>query len=335
MPVIDVGDGFAETLSVGLFQKANGKTKFALDDGSRSRLAIGDTDAVGDLTEVDRKGRPATELRELVGKKIGPGDVGELLDRLTTGAGNGRGEIEGVDGLELLSLTRDAFTVRFGDGPGADVITFEVGAAFVAERAGGADLGDGKSRLAVVEDGQDFVGGTRASGLRDLLNDGTRNEIAGVEGRARLLEAALDEEDGRVELLGVEEDNFAVRLRNGDLTDTFVFAGRDAREAVARVAARPPDELIGLDDLVPELVLASEDVPFLATFAAGVEGFGDVFEGVLSGDDRTAELGELVDFIRSDPGDPRIEVVDQGGTVRITLESGDVVVVDDAFLIGS
>ena len=336
---VDVANGFAEAATYRIVENAKGRLRIAVEDEApRRSVDIGSTNAVGPRSEVNERGRAVTELRDLVGGKVNADEVGALLDRLTSGEGKGRGPVEGVAGVELVGLASDAFTVEIDNGRAVDALTFEVGEAFLDDLARGPDLGDGKSRLAVIESGRDFVGGTRGSGLRDVLNDGSKNEIAGVKGRAQILEAALDPEEGRVALLGVEADEFAVRLENGGLSDTFVFTGRDAERAVARVAADPID----LADNAPELAILGPDREAVFGTRADVA-FGptdaDAFDAIFAGDPAdTAAAGELADFLQTNGDDPRLRVVDQGDTIRVELigpGTADVVVLPEGLLDGT
>lgn len=322
---IKVGNRFAETATFVLVEDADGRPAFSVDGQAPERsVKIAGTNKVG-ARSVERDGEHVTELRDIVGGRLKPEEAGEILDRLTSGEGEGRGPVQGVDGVELAALTSDAFTLRIDGGRAVDTLVFEVGPAFLGAFGEAADLGDGKSRLAEVESGQDFVGATRKSGLRDVLNDGTRNQIDGVEGRAQLLRAALDPEDERVTLLGVEAEEFAVRLANRGLEDTFVFTGRDAERAVARVAGEP----IALAGPEAELAVAGPDPDDVFGLAADVEfgpiggdPFTDVFGAPPPG---SATPRELAEYILAGPPDERVVAVDQGDTVRVSLIGAEAV----------
>jgi Ca2+-binding RTX toxin-like protein len=140
-------------------------------------------------------------------------------ETISTKRGAPGGSTEGT----LVGMTDDAFV--FDTAAGRVVVDGDAARQAYAALDGGADLGDGKSRFSVLDASADTIIGTGV--VRDLVGGVGR----GDKDVAALLRAAAAG-DERLDLLGLDEDSFAVRVFNDgrDTVDTLLFT--DAQTAI-------------------------------------------------------------------------------------------------------
>lgn len=328
---VNVGDKKAQHATVRLGETAGGKDGLAyVDDAGavsefKGAIGIGATNAVGDKSVTTNKGAPITEPRDAVGGTLGADDVAALFERLTFS--DGRGDVEGIDGVSLVALTTDAFTIAIDNGRAVDTVTFEVGEGWFAANGfdTGADVGDGQSRFSVIEDGDGVVG--TAGLLGDLVGGGAK----GQADEEAILMAAVDPSDGRVTLLGLEGDNFAVRVNGAGRTDTLLFATGDTAAAIAALERGVVNAGTGSDEFV---IVEAGDTGGVA-IGGGALNVTDPAPGSsaldVGGGVNVADAFVLADTAAERPN---VTAIDQGGTVRVEFESVNggrkIIVVDDA-----
>ncbi|MGF1476726.1 MAG: hypothetical protein ACFB6S_14300 [Geminicoccaceae bacterium] len=115
---VNVQNKAAQHATISLVEDG-GKTKLSVDGGpAKGAVGIGATNSVGPKTVETSKGGFITELRDAVGGTLSAKDVGELFERLTFS--DGRGDVEGINGVKLIGLTDDAFTVAIDNGRAVD-----------------------------------------------------------------------------------------------------------------------------------------------------------------------------------------------------------------------
>ena len=173
------------------------------------------------------------------GATLATGRVDDLLQALLTG----RGDAAGVDGVELLGLTDEGFTIGLTGNVGSiDTIIIAGTAATDAIAAldgGGVDIQNPFSQFAVFDAAEEpalFLGGSNAGQARFVSQ-----EFADITGGSRLTQAAaLDLFEalttGRggsagvdgVELLGVDSDSFAFSITgNAGSRETILVTNVD------------------------------------------------------------------------------------------------------------
>jgi hypothetical protein len=136
-----------------------------------------------------------------------------------------RGAPEGADGVALVGLTDDRIVFDIG---GINVTVDGTEATGILDGAARAPrLWDSKSSFSTVsaEKAHFFAGG--------VLSDIVGWISFGEKDAARLLDAALAGDD-RLELIGIDDDSFALRIENArrDTVNTVLFT--DAEDAIAR-----------------------------------------------------------------------------------------------------
>jgi hypothetical protein len=177
-------------------------------------LHIGGTKAIGD-----------GELNDLIGGQFNinkhTNDLETLLNAVLTG--------DGVSGVEVVSLTCGEVTLAFDNGRAVDTMTLtgEYVRTVLEAIDSPADLGDGHGRFSVVDGDRDVIG-------TGVINDLVGGQFNGVEDVQAVLQAALDLDDDRVELVSLGEDSFSVRVINEGrgTVDTLLFKGDNAAGAL-------------------------------------------------------------------------------------------------------
>ncbi|MGF1476725.1 MAG: hypothetical protein ACFB6S_14295 [Geminicoccaceae bacterium] len=143
-----------------------------------------------------------------------------------------------------------------------------------------------------------------------------------------ILTAALDLDDQRIELIGLEDDNFAVQVSVGGKTDTVLFTG-DVAEAAIDVLE---SGVVNPGNRASQFVVIEDGDSgtvgiggggLNVTDGVGVKDIG----GVLSVDD-VLELAETAE------ARPNVNAIDQGDTVRVEFpgnnNSIEVLVISDS-----
>ncbi len=317
-PVLDVNDPEPETATVTLPDDVYLFSLGLLDIGGAfgplSELFSGAVNLNFDRDADDDDAEQV--LREIV-----TGEGGAALDRETE---------PGIDGVTLLSLTADAYTLAFDNGEAIDVLTLDgAGAARAIAAVDGVnspvDLSDGVNALALVDLDEETV----SAGVGDAnpIPDIADAVIDSAAELAALLQAALDPGDDMVDLLAVEPDAFTVRVANPatGAFDLLVLSGGPAPAAVASVAT----DRIGPGNAASEIVLAD------ALDGRAVVAEGPGLDAILGGEG-LAPVGptltgdELLDLLATADARPKVNAIDQGGTVRLeipgTSGSRDVIV---------
>jgi hypothetical protein len=283
-PVMNVNDGVAETAQVHL-------------EDEPYLFSLG-------LLDLSGKFGPRSELfsRALnlnFDRDADDDDAYQLLKEIIDGDGGAFVDLErepGVEGVELLALTADAYTVSFDNDEVVDVLTVE-----------GPDvegvLGD-LNAPANPADGANHL---------SLVNTLPQSMLEAV------LKAALDRSDNRATLLGVENDNFAARVDNATTGefDLFVFFGGAAEDAIDATMAGTVDP----SNSVSELLIA--DVTGSADVATGSD--LDVYFGGpgLPSVGATVDETELLGILATADQRPGVDAIDQGGTVRLEIPGED------------
>ena len=232
---------------------------------------------------------------EQVLKEFIDGDGGAVLDTE---------RVPGIEGVGLISITPNSYTLSFANGDALDVLTLEGPGieAVVNKLDSPANLADSVNSLSLVDLGAETVeAGSGAAnpitGIADARID-TEGELTA------LLEAALSPADERLSLLSIEPDGFAVRVNNAatNAFDVLIFDGAPAENAVAGAAGDTVDPSNG----VSELTIA--DVTGNGVVAAASVG-------------PTVTEDELLGILATADQRPLVDAVDQGDTVRLEIQS--------------
>ena len=179
---------------------------------------------------------------EQVLKEIVDGDGGAVLDTE---------RVPGIDGVELLSITPDSYTLSFENGDALDVLTLEGPgiAAVINKLDSPADVADGVNSLGLIDLSQETVeAGSEAANPITGIADGridTEGELVALMG------AVLSPGDERGDFLSVEPDSFAVRVNNPAMNafDLLIFGGSPAENAIATAASNTIDPSNGVSEL--------------------------------------------------------------------------------------
>lgn len=325
---INVGNKRSESASFMVVTDDRGRLKLMSEDGEvRGAFGIGATNSVGSKSVTTDKGGQITELRDTVGGTFGADDAIALFERLTFS--DGRGDVEGVEGVELISLTHDSYTVAIDNGHAVDTLTITGFGDILAGLDTGADVGDGRSRFSIVDDNTPTIIGT-GDDIRDLVGGFARGE----QDEAAILAAALDQGDDRVELLGLEADGFAVQIvsdSNGT-TDTLIFKTEDTAAAIASLESG----VVNPGNANSQFVILEEGDTGTVGIGGGrlnvtdtLDGSDDV-GGVLSVEDAIL-LAETADER------PNVTAIDQGDSVRVEFPgnggSTEILIVPDELMI--
>ncbi|MEM6482794.1 MAG: hypothetical protein AAF681_13180 [Pseudomonadota bacterium] len=229
------------------------------DDGEAEygRLGIGGTKAVGD-----------GELRDTIGGVLNinkrDNDVKDLLSELLLGKTDGTGDdkpsdgVAGIDGVELISLDGNSFTIQLSNGRSTDTIVFSgEGVAKIIQdvadmSGGGLDFGNKNSQFVIIDadelaanNGNKPTGSTNGE-LNDVIggsgiNINNRNNdvlnlasefLTGENPRDDTGESPQEPGIDGVELIDIDADSFAFKT-NGD-TVLIVNAG----DEIASVATQ-------------------------------------------------------------------------------------------------
>ncbi|MDW4497125.1 hypothetical protein R5H30_03960 [Sulfitobacter sp. D35] len=184
-------------------------------------------------------------------------DNGELDDILSAAlTSRGWSDVPGLDGVEIVSLTSESFTIAIdGSGGSKDYYTFtgDAAATAIASISGGhIDIKNSKSQVAIFDTdavSSIWIGGGK-SDARNLVGE----EFAEITGGSRihdhevegLLAAATSGSSwtnpdahglGGVELLTLTDDEFTLTIdAAGPTRDTIIFKGADAADAIVSVA---------------------------------------------------------------------------------------------------
>lgn len=309
---IDVKDKKAQSAVYTIVTNDRGKLRLEDEAGNqRGAVGIGGTNAVGPKTVETKKGGFITELRDAVGGTFSAEDAVELFSRLVFS--DGRGDVEGINGVTLVSLTEDSFTVEIDNGRAVDTLTIQGFDAALAELDSGADAGDQASRFSIIDDDTPTIIGT-SNTLGDLVGGTAR----GQADQEALLRAALDQGDERVSLLGLEEDNFAVQISVGSKTDTILFQSSDTAAAIAAVESgvvnpgNPDSQFVILDET-----------------DSGTVGIGGGRLNVTDTEDGSDDIGGVLSvadaILLAQTADerPNVEAIDQGDTVRVVFPGNE------------
>ncbi|MEO1223020.1 MAG: hypothetical protein AAFX92_02245 [Pseudomonadota bacterium] len=318
---LNVGNQRSETATIIV---EDGKVTEVGVEGPKGSIGIGNASSV------------SAEFKDIVGGKLDADDVRSLFEALTLE----KKGLAGVDNVELVGLTNDAFTVKISgfagpDGPYVDTVTFEVGEEFFKsieddskKRDVYHDVGDKNSGFHIIDtDAGEAIQGSRAGGIKDLIGGVGR----GQDDVTALLEAALDPDDDRVKLVGLENDNFAIQIfgtpKGVQTVDTFIFTGTQAEQAIAELATGNNARNIDADDkkvqtLVVGAGLEGGEEAEGAIVGQGTSGDYFTFDG--DGIGSTLKIDELQ--LLADTADERetVNVIDQGDTLRLELDpTGD------------
>ena len=191
------------------------------------------------------------EFAEITGgTRINADELDEILGAIFT---SDRGEAPGLEGVDLVSVSSDSFTIAIDGRAGSkNFIEFsgsEAEAAIdgVLSQVGndnyGLDLKNNRSQVTLFNTddvNSIFVGSQSAAsdevdeiirGSRLHVNEVADLYLAAVSGRADNGTAGLD----GVELIGITDEGFALRIdAGGDTVDTIIIEGEAALEAIAQ-----------------------------------------------------------------------------------------------------
>jgi hypothetical protein len=322
---VNVGNRFSEHATIVLGETGGGKAGLRYQEASdfNGAIGIGATNSVGAKSVENKPGSFITELRDTVGGTLGADDVSKIFQALTFS--DGRGAPEGIDGVSLIGVTTDSFTVAIDNGrsnlEAPDTITFEVGGNWFAANGfdQGANASDADSKFSIISSGEgsllggdpisDLVGGQFGSGPN---SSDTRN----------LLAAAIESSDDRVKLIGLEEDNFTVQIVNldrwqgEDTVDTVLFTGEAAEQAIASLSSG-----VNLSNRNDEFAFV--DLGDSGNVPGGTGGSLNFL--AKAGEPR--DVGGLLSpvelaMVASTAEDrPNVNVIDQGNTLRIEVDA--------------
>jgi hypothetical protein len=243
---------------------------------------------------------------EQVLKEFIDGEGGAVLD--TEG-------VPGIEGVELVSITPDSYTLSFANGDALDMLTLEGPGieAVINKLASPANVADSVNALSLVDLSEETVeAGSGAAnpipGIADARID-TEGELAA------LLNAALNPADERVDFLSVEPGSFAVRVNNQATSafDLLIFEGSPAENAVASAASNTIDPSNGISEFTIADVTGNDVVAAGNNLDLYFGGVGSVGPAV-TGDD-------LLGILSTADQRPRVNAVDQGDTVRLEILS--------------
>lgn len=184
----------------------------------KMKLHIGGTNAVGD-----------GELNDVIGGQFNinkrANDLEDLLDELLFQQGNKDDGEVGISGVEIVALTTDTVTITFDNGVAVDTMTLTgeyVTTVLASIASGPNDAGDQNSRFNIL-DAEDFTIIGTSGAFDDIVgNNANKNDTDAI------LKAALDPDDGRIELISLGDTEFSVRLVNGNKVDTFIFTNAES-----------------------------------------------------------------------------------------------------------
>ncbi len=306
------------TIVLGENHKGKGVLKYSDADDFSGAIGIGATNKVGPKSVEHKPGKFISELRDTIGGTLSADDVAKIFEKLTVSSG--KGAPDGINGLTLIGVTSDSFTIAIHNGhdklDAPDTLTFEVGETWFVDNGfdSGANSGDTKSRFSVLEDGE---GGLSQGPSGDVApGNNYKNDL----GKATAyLEAALDTDEERVQLLGLEDDNFTIQVdAKGGSLDTILFKGASAKTAIADLVSG-----VNLSNSKDEFVFVNSseggNVPGgtggSLNFLDTTDGTFDV-GGVLSKSDlkTVAETAAIR---------PNVNVIDQGDTLRIEVAANN------------
>jgi hypothetical protein len=249
-------------------------------------------------------------------------DAEQVLKEMIDGDGGAVFDFErepGIDGVTLLSITPNSYTLSFENGDALDVLTLEGPGieAVIRKLDSPADVGDGFNNLSLVDLSKETVevgsgAATPLGGIADAQID-TEGELVA------LLDAALNSRDERVSLLSVEPDSFAVRVNNPAMGafDLLIFDGLPAENAVATAAS----DAVAPSNGISEVTIA--DATGNRVVAAGSDldlYFGGV--GLASVGSAVTE-DELLGILSTADARPRVNALDQGSTARLEVLGAD------------
>lgn len=316
---IDVKNKHAQSVTVD-FDQLKGFEDGTFDWGGgtkdKMRMHIGGTNAVGD-----------GELNDVIGGVFNinkrSNDFKKMLEEMLIQQGNRDDGEVGISGVEIEALTTTSVTFSLGNGRATDTMTFtgKFVTTMLNEIAGGIDAGDNNSKFNIL-DAESFtiIGTSNAFG--DLVGgSANQNDVETI------LEAAIDNSEGRIELISLASDEFSVRLINESrgTVDTFIFT--NAADVITNVIGES-DNLVDLGDQRDDFVLLDEGLSLNKTIGIGSSNkFDGEFGGVL-------KLGELIDFIESGDSASGVTVTDLGDSYQVDFEFNgklDTVVISDSY----
>ncbi|GLP95845.1 hypothetical protein [Paraferrimonas sedimenticola] len=229
-------EGYIQSLAGGNVDIKNSKSQFAeFYSTGKGSIWMGGGKS-------DAKRIVSDEFGEITGgsridcNKRGKKEVEGLFAALTSGNG-WKPEQHGLEGVELVGLTPDSFTISFGaNGPTTDRIMFTgtcASDAIAAADFGRADFKDSNSRFVKFDtDAQANVYLAGGSGpFRDLVG-GSMD----VEEAVDLFKLLVQHKDGGLadtRLLGVTDTSFSFAVKqNSYITKTFLVEGDAIRKAI-------------------------------------------------------------------------------------------------------
>ncbi|MBE9102729.1 hypothetical protein [Vacuolonema iberomarrocanum] len=230
-----------------LFTLGNGKPAINLKN-SASQVAFFDTDAMSSIF-VGSSNAASAEAKAIIGgSSLNIAEAEDLLTAVVTGkASNGTA---GVEGVELVGLTDEGFTLRI-DGQAAtrDTLIFggegALDAIAAADAARGADFKDGHTAFDIFDvaaENREFVGQASLNAvgaeLKEIVGGSSinRDEVleifeAVISGNGRKGNThGLD----RVKLIGLNDTSFSIGVQSaGGNTDYILFTNVDTLEGAA------------------------------------------------------------------------------------------------------
>ncbi len=219
-PPIDVDNGIAESVTVEIpadefFILEIGNVFAVGDDGPLSRLGQRLDLEISELSGI---------VRDTIDRDSDDDDVEQIFDEILTGVGSDNIDFEnepGIDGVELVGLTRESYTIAIEDNDVADLLTFAGAgtAAILADFDTIVDISDGANSLGLVDVATESLvfGDGDANPIFDLVGDAF--DLVDVEA---LFIAATDPTEDRVSLISDDGTSFAVRIENA-ATEAFDF----------------------------------------------------------------------------------------------------------------
>jgi hypothetical protein len=245
-------------------------------------------------------------------------DAEQVLKEIIDGDGGAVFDFErepGIDGVTLLSITPNAYTLSFENSDALDVLTLQGPgiAAVIRKLDAPANVADRFNNLSLVDLSEETV--AVGSGAANLIPEVAEEQIATEGQLAALLNAALDPRHESVSFLSVAPDSFAVRVSNAamDASDTLIFDGLPAANAVATAASSFVDPSNGISEFTFADVTGTGVVAVgndLDLYFGGPE-VGSVGEAVTEAD--------LLDILSTAHERPFVNALDQGDTVRLDV----------------
>ncbi len=245
-------------------------------------------------------------------------DAEQVLKEMIDGDGGAVFDFErepGIDGVALLSITPDSYTLSFENGDALDVLTLQGSgiAAVIAKLDSPANVADGLNNLSLVDLSEETV--VVGSGAANPVPEIAEERIATEGELVALLDAALDPADERVHFLSVEPESFAVRVDNQatGAFDVLIFDGLPAENAVASAASA-----------VVNPSNASSEFTFADVAGDRVVATGNNLDLYFGGPEvgpvgSTVAENDLPFILSTADVRPRVNALDQGETARLEI----------------